>query len=88
MLPIGINAVVMLAAYSVTSAQSGGRTGDTALEYFFVLAGLFVLNILAAVVTALVGKTQTALGICLAILGIFLIGLGTCAYSLQNMHVN
>jgi hypothetical protein len=87
-LPVGINAFLMLVAYVITDAQSGHSTGDTALSYFFVLVGLFVLNILAALIAALMGKTHTALGFLLAILGIFLIGLGTCAYSLQHLRVN
>ena len=87
-LPVGLNAILMLVTYAITAAQNGSRTGDAALPYFFVLVGLFALNILAALIAALMGKTQTALGLLLSILGIFLVGLGTCAQSLQNMHIN
>lgn len=78
----------MLLAYFITYALTDGKIRDIAQVYFFVLMGLLVLNLFAALVAAMMGKAQTALGLCFAILGILLIGLGTCAYSIQQVQGN
>ena len=86
--PLLANAVLLVVLYVVAYASGNGSAGDTAVMYFSALVGLLLVNVLAAMVAALAGKPQTALGFLFSILGIFLIGLGTCAYSLQHTAGN
>ena len=79
LIPLLANAVLMVVLYVVAYAGGNGNDEETASTYLFALLGLFLANILAAVIAALNNKSQTALGFFFAILGIFLIGLGTCA---------
>ena len=79
--PLLFNAGMMLVLYLQITPDS--RRGGTELTYFFSLVALVVANIVAAVVAAIVGKPKVAKGFLFAILGIFLIGLGTCAYLMQ-----
>lgn len=88
-IPLLANAVLMLVLYVLAYASSGsGNTTDIVSTYFFALVGLFLVNVLAAVIAALSNKSQTALGFLFSILGIFLIGLGNCAYLMYYPQTN
>lgn len=83
--PLLLNAGLMLVLYLVAFAVTNGRPGETAYAYFFALVGLFCLNVLAAIVLAFMGRSQTVMGCIYSSIGIFLIGLGSCAYTLTHM---
>ncbi|MGY3089467.1 hypothetical protein ACVWYF_002515 [Hymenobacter sp. UYAg731] len=83
--PLLLNAALMLVLYLVAFAAGDGKPSETAYAYFFALAGLFGLNVLAAIILAFMGRRQTVMGCIYSGIGIFLIGLGSCAYSLAHM---
>ncbi|WP_460618635.1 hypothetical protein [Hymenobacter ruber] len=85
--PLLLNAGLMLVLYVVAFAATSGRPSETAYAYFFALTGLFCLNVLAAIGLAFTGRSQTVMGCIYSSIGIFLIGLGSCAYSLSHMHM-
>ena len=86
--PLLANAGMMLLLYSVAAANSSPSGNNTALLYFFLLAGLLLLNLVAAIGAALAGHSRAAKEFLFSMLGIFLIGLGTCAYSWQHMQID
>lgn len=59
------------------------RRGATEVAYFLMFGALVLANVVAAIVAAVLGKSHVAKGFLLMVLGIFLIGLGTCAYVLN-----
>ncbi|MGI4875392.1 MAG: hypothetical protein ACRYFX_29920 [Janthinobacterium lividum] len=76
----------MLLLYPLAAAFTDGHhAADTAYAYFFAMVGLFILNVLAAVVVAIAGRSQTALGFVYSGLLIFLVGLGACAYTATHL---
>jgi putative exporter of polyketide antibiotics len=79
-LPLLFNTAMLLLIYPVASIDSTGTTGNIALGCAILLGALIVFNIVAALVASLLGKSETAKGFLYSILGINLIGLGTCAY--------
>ena len=83
--PLLINAALMLVLYLAAFAMADGKASETAYAYFFALAGLLSLNVLAAIGLAFMGRRQTVMGCIYSGIGIFLIGLGSCAYSLTHM---
>ena len=83
--PLLLNAALMLVLYLVAFAVTNGRPAETAYAYFFALVGLFCLNVFAAIGLAFMGRSQTVMGCIYSGIGIFLIGLGSCAYSLMHM---
>ncbi len=86
--PLLANAGMMLLLYLVAAANSSPDGNDTALLYFFLLVGLLLLNVVAAIVAALAGNSRAAKEFLFSMLGIFLIGLGTCAYSWQHLRID
>lgn len=83
--PLLLNAALMLLLYVAAFAAGGGKPSETAYAYFFLLAGLLVVNVLAAIGLAFMGRSQTVMGCIYSGIGIFLIGLGSCAYTLTHM---
>ena len=83
--PLLLNAGLMLVLYLLAYALANGKPGETAYAYFFALVGLFCLNILAAIALAFMGRRQTLMGCIYSGIGIFLIGLGSCAYTLAHI---
>ena len=83
--PLLINAALMLVLYLAAFVAGDDKPSETAYAYFFLLAGLLTLNVLAAIVLAFMGRSQTVMGCIYSSIGIFLIGLGSCAYSLTHM---
>jgi len=79
--PLAINLGLMLALYLATADTSAAYHS---LKYLVALGGLTVITILATVAAALAGYSRTAMGLGLSILLIFLVGLGSCALTLQN----
>ncbi|GAA4049178.1 hypothetical protein GCM10022409_39630 [Hymenobacter glaciei] len=80
-----LNASLMLVLYVAAFAAGDGKPSDTAYAYFFALLALFSLNTFAAIGLAFMGRRQTVMGCIYSSIGIFLVGLGSCAYSLTHM---
>ena len=83
--PLLLNAALMLLLYLAAFVAGDGKPSETAYAYFFLLGSLLILNILAVIGLAFMGRSQTVMGCIYSGIGIFLIGLGSCAYSLTHM---
>ena len=93
LVPLGLNGVLMLVLAATANlltaamANESYNGGDVALLLFFLLLGQFLLNGLAIIICAIMGKKRWMMGFLLSGLLVFLTGLGTCGYSLNHMRL-
>lgn len=88
--PALLNLLAMMGLWLVAQAQVGPgyhRNEQAADHFFFLLLGLLAIDALAWVLLLFIRPVWAA-GFALATLLVLLVGLGTCGYSLSNMHVN
>lgn len=90
LLNAGLIVLLALLSYGFASINSPGHhdKGEAALVLFFLLLGLFLLNGVAVFVTMIMGRTDLVRGFLLGGLLVFLVGLGTCGYSLEHLHID
>ena len=73
--------------FSAINTPNHRDEGETALVLFFLLLGLFLLNGVAVIIALVVGRNDLVRGFLLGGLLVFLVGLGTCGYSLDHLHI-
>ena len=83
--PLLINGGLMLLLYAGAYLVTNGKLAETAYAYFFALVGLFIVNVLATIILAFMGRSRTVMGCIYSGIGIFLIGLGSCAITLTHI---
>ena len=82
--------IVLLAllahGFSSLNTPNHGDEGEAALVLFFLLLGLFLLNGVAVIIALVAKRKDLVRGFLLGGLLVFLVGLGTCGYSLEHLH--
>lgn len=93
-LPLLLNVALILVlallahGFSSVNTPNHGDEGETALVLFFLLLGLFLLDGVAVIIALIVGRKDLVRGFLLGGLLVFLVGLGTCGYSLEHLHIS
>ncbi|WP_046243381.1 hypothetical protein [Hymenobacter terrenus] len=89
LLNVGLILLLALLAHGFSSFNTPNHydEGEAALVLFFLLVGLFLLDVVAVFVALLLGKRPWVRGFLLAGLLVFLVGLGTCGYSVEHLHL-
>ncbi len=90
LLNLGLILLLALLAhgFSASNTPNHGDEGETALVLFFLLLGLFLLNGAALIIALVAGRNELVRGFLLGGLLVFLVGLGTCSYSLEHLHIS
>ena len=88
LLNVGLLPLLALLAHGFSSLNTPnhGDEGEAALVLFFLLCELFLLDGVAVIIALVAGRKDLVRGFLLGGLLVFLVGLGTCGYSLEHLH--
>jgi hypothetical protein len=88
LLNLGLLLFLALLAHGLASLNSPNHRdeGEAAFGLFWLLVGQLALNVLAVLLCLVLGKRTWIKGLLLSGLLVCLVGLGTCAYSLEHLH--
>ncbi|MBC8082889.1 MAG: hypothetical protein H7Z21_06705 [Hymenobacter sp.] len=81
-MPVLVNTVAVLVVYGLIAVLNT-RGKEIALFTFVAMCALLLLNTIGLITAFVKGWTQTAIGLIFSILGICLIGLGSCAQAFK-----
>ena len=90
LLNVGLTLLLALHAHGFSSVNPPNHRdeGEAALVLFALLLALFLLNGVAVIIALVTGRKDLVSGFLLGGLLVFLVGLGTCGYSLEHLHLN